>query len=158
MYFFKNWILTICVVTIAVTLIEMLITSDKMNKIINLLLGAFFIISVIAPLKNLKFEYPKERYKLENSISESFSETVKSQSTDLCKNNIKNLIDDLLKKKGISAQKIKVFMDTTEDNCISISKAQIFIDKGFENRGEEIKNLVEKNFEIKTDIVISGCD
>lgn len=155
MHFFKDWALIICISTIAVSVLEMINISQKMTKVVHLVLGAFLLLAILTPLKNLKISSRSFNFKT-SAASENLSDCIKAQSEELLKSNIKSLIQERLKEENIVVKKIKIFMDNTKDNCISISKAEIYIDKNLESRGEEIKNLVKRNFEINADIIISG--
>lgn len=159
MQFFRGWVLIICLSIIGVSILEMITLNEKMNKIINFILGLFLLCSIIFPIKNFKFSDKTFDNNIKSSFKDDdFNSLVSNQSQELAKNNLKILINEYLKKENINAQKIKIFMDTGKDNCISISKAEIFICKDLENRKEEIKNLIKKEFEINTDIIIIGSD
>ena len=54
MHCFKEWMLIICISTIAVSVLEMITISEKMNKIIHLVLSTFLILAILVPIKNLK--------------------------------------------------------------------------------------------------------
>ena len=156
---FKEWTLIISISIIGVSILEMITINEKMNKIINLVLGLFLLCSILAPIKNFKVNDKVFNWEMKNSIKNNDLYTlVNEQGKDLFKNNIKILIHNTLKKENIFVQRIKIFMDTTEDNCILINKTEIYIDKTLENRKEEIKSLLKKIFEINADIIIVGCD
>ena len=159
MCYFKEWILIICLSVIAISILEMITINEKMNKTISLVLGAFLLLSILIPIKNFRFDNLfNEKLSMDPLIKEDLASFIDEQGKNLSSSSIKDLIKNALEEKNISVKKIKIYMDTKRDNCISISKAEVYIDGSFTDRKEEIKNIINKKFEINTDIIILGSD
>ena len=159
MCYFKEWTLIICLSVVAISILEMITINEKMNRTISLVLGAFLLLSILIPIKNFKSDNLfGEKLPSETFIKDNLSSFISEQGFSLSNNSIKSLIKNALEEKNISVKKIKIYMDTKKDNCISIIKAEIYVDRSFFDRKEEIKNIIAKKFEINKDIIILGSE
>lgn len=122
----KQWSTMICFVAIALSIMDMLIPSEKMEKIIKLVLGCFLLLAIIMPLK--KLSTLKINLNSRKSIDySSFKESIKNQSMDAIKGRVERIIREKLAQENIVLKKSEIFMDTNKDNCISINKIQVYI-------------------------------
>ena len=58
--------------------------------------------------------------------------------------------------KGVKSEKINVIMDTNQESCISIKKIEVFLSRGDENKRDIVKSELEKNLELKIDVVVGS--
>lgn len=143
----------LCVAAIAITLIELLMPSGKMEKTVRFALGAFMICMVASPLLSL-FNDIDFNFESSEDVALNIDESISSDTYELAKDNIESLVTTLLSQNGISPKKVEVSMDINEDTGIDISKIIIYLDKGQEALAQEAKSLCENNFSIETEVIL----
>ena len=155
----KQWTVVVTLCAIACTILETLAPSKNFEKIIRLVLGVFMLCAIFFPLKstikNITFNSDKTTSFFESK--EKFKNQVTEQTQIKAKENVEKMIIKTLKEKNIDVKKINIFMDMKEDNCISISKAEIYLNENDKKKKEEVLKLIEKAFGIKT-VVVLGSD
>lgn len=154
----KSWSVTICVVSVICTIIEILFPKGKMEKIFQVVLGVFMLCSLLIPLKktlaSINFDakkpenFVKDKGKLKNTTDDQIKITVQ--------NNLKRTVEKILAAKNIKPEKINVIMDTKQDSCISIKKIEVFLSRGDENKKDTIKSELEKILALKIDVVVGS--
>ena len=87
----KQWSTVICFAAIALSIMDMLIPNEKMEKIIRLVLGCFLLLAIITPLKSLS-TFKAKFYNKKNVDYSSFKESIKEQSLDVIKGKIEKII------------------------------------------------------------------
>lgn len=156
----KSWSMTICLVSILCTLLEILFPQGKMEKIFRVVLGVFLLCALLVPigstLKNINFDAKKTENFIKDKDKIKFKSTVDDQVKASAEKNLRASIEKILAAKGIKPEKINIFMDTTADNCISIGKIEVFLPKGDESKRDTVKNDLEKILELKIDVVVGS--
>lgn len=142
----KGWAMVICFATISCSLLELITPSGKMDKIIRFVFVAFMICAIINPLASIikiaDFDYElsdsekKQEFKLLEKISDL--------EIDVANTKIKELVEKTLNEKDIEPQKIDIFMDTTQENSISINKVRVNLKKENADRQGEAKKMIEE--------------
>lgn len=154
----KQWTLAVTLSAIACTILETLAPNGKFEKIIRLVLGAFMLCAILFPLKgaikNINFNLDKNTSFADSN--EGLKNKVNEETQKNSKENIEKIIKEMLKEKNIEVKKINIFMDMKEDNCISISKAEIYLSGNDEKKKEEVVKLIEKTFGITTVVVLGS--
>lgn len=155
---FKSWSMTICIVSVVCTVIEILFPKGKMEKIFKVVLGVFLLCSLLIPLKNVLKNINFNAKKHENFIKDSskLKSTIDDQAQNAAQKNLKGTIQKILEQKSIKPEKINVIMDTNQESCISIRKIEVFLSRGDENKKDIVKNELEKKLELKIDIVVGS--
>ena len=152
--------MTICLVSILCTLLEILFPQGKMEKIFRVVLGVFLLCALLVPfgstLKNINFDAKKTENFIKDKDKIKFKSTVDDQVKASAEKNLRASIEKILAAKGIKSEKINIFMDTTADNCISIGKIEVFLPKGDESKRDTVKNDLEKILELKIDVVVGS--
>ena len=96
-------------------------------------------------------------------IKKNFNKKKKSKinteklNMDICmvfKDKIENIVSSNLKSIEIKPKKIDVIMNLNDNNCISISKCKVYIDKGDINKKEKILDEVQKILNLKPEIEV----
>ena len=60
-----------------------------------------------------------------------------------------------LKNRQIIPEKVEVLMDINKDNCIVMIRCKIYISKNYENLKDSIISSVEKDLNIKTEVIVN---
>lgn len=154
----KSWSVTICLVSVICTIIEILFPKGKMEKIFQVVLGVFMLCSLLIPLKKTLANIHFDAKKPENFIKDKgkLKSTIDDQTKITAQKKLKLTVEKILAAKSIKPEKINVIMDTTEDSCISIKKIEVFLSRGDENKKDTVKNELEKNLELKIEVVVGS--
>lgn len=154
----KSWSVTICVVSVICTIIEILFPKGKMEKIFKVVLGVFMLCSLLVPLKKTLENINFDAKKPENFIKDKgkLKSTTDDQIKITAQNKLKRTVEKILAAKNIKPEKINVIMDTNQESCISIKKIEVFLSRGDENKKDTIKSELEKNLELKIDVVVGS--
>ena len=127
----KSWSVTVCLVSVICTIIEILFPKGKMEKIFQVVLGVFMLCSLLIPLKKTLANIHFDAKKPENFIKDKgkLKSTTDDQIKIAAQNKLKRTVEKILTAKGVKPEKINVIMDTTEDSCISIKKIEVFLSR-----------------------------
>lgn len=100
MDFLKEWILNIVTLSIFIILIEILIPSGKIKKVVNLITGFILVIALINPILSLlKMNIDLEDFQFENSNFINAKEI--SINSDILEENQTKLMTDVYREKII---------------------------------------------------------
>jgi len=144
----------ICICCVACSLINLLKPSGHMQKIFNLILGIFLICSICTTAKNASASISKEISNilgLENinqSAEYIFDSEIIQQTTD----NLVLTLNLLLENQKINVKDIEMAVHTSEENGISITEINIFIEKALFSRRDEIIKITEENFKVTPNV------
>ncbi|MDO4742951.1 MAG: stage III sporulation protein AF [bacterium] len=147
----KDISLIFCICSVVFGVVLVLVPAGRYEKSIKTVVGLLMlaiIFSIAGNNFNFDFEFsvnPDTELATENSLSE-LSER---QVLDLTENVLKQQISQLLDSKGIKDYKIKITMDNSGTNGISISKAEIYL----KNADKSVSELIYQNFGIKCEIL-----
>lgn len=141
----KGWAILVCVSAIACSLLDMIVPSGKMEKIVRFVFGVFMICAVINPFVtatkgfDIDLKIPNSEIKKDYKFSESM-EDIEMRAAE-CK--IKNILEETLDEINIEPQKINISMDINEENSISINKVEVVLGKENIDRQEEVKSIIK---------------
>lgn len=154
----KSWSMTICLISVICTIVEVLFPSGKMEKIFKVVLGIFMLCSLLVPLKNIFKNINFDTKKPEISVKDSgkLKSATDEQARLAAKKNLERIIKNLLEEKSIKPEKINIIMDTNSESSILIKKIEIFLARGDESKRESVKNELEKKLELKIDVVVGS--
>ncbi|HHX17853.1 MAG TPA: stage III sporulation protein AF [Clostridium sp.] len=100
MVFLKEWILNIVTLSIFIILIEILIPSGKIKKVVNLVTGFILVIALINPILSLfKMDIDLENFQIQSSNFISSKEI--SINSDVLKENQIKLMTEVYREKII---------------------------------------------------------
>ena len=153
----QQWSALICLTSIICIIIELILPPGKMEKTMQMVLGLFMLCAVISPIKNifkLKFDFA---YSKQNIINEKldFLNGINSQIESIAQDNIRNIVVENLKDIKIHPKKVEIFMDTNQDNCISIIKCKIFLKKEDLELANKAKSMIENKLKIETEVTVN---
>lgn len=156
----REWSALLCVTTLICTLIEFLIPPGKIEKTINMVLGTFIVCAIIVPVSVLKNNLNSSFENIFSNISVFPQEEITKKDLSIqvskeTKNNIETVITRYLKNIKIIPQEVEILMDINKDNCIVINKCKIYISKNYENSKNLIISSIEKDLNIKTEVIVS---
>lgn len=152
-----NWSSVLCVLSFVCVISEFFILPGNLEKFMRSILYIFFTCVLITffSFKNMNFNFC--------NLKKNFDENKKSKinteklNMDICmvfKDKIENIVSSNLKSIEIKPKKIDVIMNLNDNNCISISKCKVYIDKGDINKKEKILDEVQKILNLKPEIEV----
>ena len=119
----KTAVISVCITSIAVGIIESVLPNNSHKRQLRLLTGAVIILSIISPFSKAgDLNYP-------NYSSETVAVDINESLQNIVAVSAKNEISEILKTNGINNAKIIVCTDIDDKNCIVINNAKILLIK-----------------------------
>ena len=141
-----NWSSVLCVLSFVCVISEFFILPGNLEKFMRSILYIFFTCVLIT-----FFSFKKKNFD-ENKKSKINTE---KSNMDICmvfKDKIENIVSSNLKSIEIKPKKIDVIMNLNDNNCISISKCKVYIDKGDMDKKEKIVEKIEETLNLKSEV------
>ena len=150
-----NWSSVLCVLSFVCVISEFFILPGNLEKFMRSILYIFFTCVLITffSFKNMNFNFC--------NLKKNFDENKKSKinteklNMDICmvfKDKIENIVSSNLKSIEIKPKKIDVIMNLNDNNCISINKCKVYIDKGDMDKKEKIVEKIEETLNLKSEV------
>lgn len=150
-----NWSSVLCVLSFVCVISEFFILPGNLEKFMRSILYIFFTCVLITffSFKNMNFNFC--------NLKKNFDENKKSKinteklNMDICmvfKDKIENIVLVNLKSIEIKPKKIDVIMNLNDNNCISINKCKVYIDKGDMDKKEKIVEKIEETLNLKSEV------
>ena len=146
---------SVCCASLICALVSNFVSDGSVKRVLNLVLGAFMVCSLIFPVKSAV-------QGIRNEISESSQTAVQSATADEAsynrqivaetRKNLENTLTALLNQNGIYPESVEVILSVKHDNSIIISRIGIYIDKTC-TQTDKIVELTAQNFGITPNII-----
>lgn len=146
---------SVCCASLICALVSNFVSDSSVKRVLNLVLGAFMVCSLIFPIKSAVQGIREE-------ISESSQSAVQSATVDEAqynrqivaetRKNLENTLTALLNQNGIYPKSVEVILSVKHDNSIIISRIGIYIDKSC-TQTDKILELTAQNFGITPNII-----
>lgn len=132
----SSWIMTVFVTTLMCTIYEFFVIENSFKQIIKSVLGVFFIINLVVPLKNIKI--PKINLEFEQN-NEKIQNDSENRINDIAKKKIREKIENFLSKNGIKIKNLVIHIDKNHSVRCGIS-----FEGGAELKEQIIKKLKDE--------------
>jgi stage III sporulation protein AF len=153
----KEWSAVICMAALIAAMLQNLVPSGSMQRMVKFVIGVFIICVLIVPLKKITPIIQLDIDEDTNSINNSqLKNTVDNQYSLAVKESITNLVMTELNSINIKCKNVNVIMDTNEDKCISINKVVVNLAKGYDSECKKAENHLEKVLGLKTEVTSDG--
>ena len=146
---------SVCCASLICALVSNFVSDSSVKRVLNLVLGAFMVCSLIFPIKSAVQGIREE-------ISESSQSAVQSATVDEAqynrqivaetRKNLEKTLTALLNQNGIYPESVEVILSVKHDNSIIISRVGIYIDKSC-TQTDKILELTAQNFGITPNII-----
>ncbi len=146
---------SVCCASLICAMVSNFVSDSSVKRVLNLVLGAFMVCSLIFPVKSAVQGIREE-------ISESSQSAVQSATVDEAqynrqivaetRENLENTLTALLNQNGIYPESVEVILSIKHDNSIIISRIGIYIDKSC-TQTDKILELTAQNFGINPNII-----
>ncbi len=140
----KVWAISLCVAAVAGGVMNLLIPNTSLEKIMKLVIAAFFLSCIISPVilhfpeihLTLAQDAKEEMQQVQNSLTTTVDEQVSGA--------VSVKVDALLKEIGVGAENISIRYNTADNASISISQIDIVLPPGFISREAEIREYISQ--------------
>ncbi len=122
---FKNWINVLLCLGIFTVIIKLIIPKNKLRKYIYSLLGIITIIAIISPVINVF-----KNNEMDESIKEVLSNMDTSTDSEVDKESLKNVQKDAVKNSFVESIKIDI-KSKLQEKGVTVNKVEIFMDDNY---------------------------
>jgi stage III sporulation protein AF len=151
----KEWSVIICMAALAATLLQSLVPSGSMERMVKFIIGAFVICAIIQPLSRVVPEINTSiRDDSKAVYNNHLKDTVDNQISAAAQESVRNLVTAELNKINIKCKNVDTIMDTNEDNSISINKVVVILAKGYGGDCQKALEHLEKTLGLKTEVTV----
>lgn len=153
----KGWAVALCAAAVGCSLLQLLAPKNGMGKIFRMILAAFFLCSLLAPLMSLKNLQALELPDLAQGVSaDALQEQVNRQVERQINEALLQVTNDTLKNYGTQVKKVEAKTDTSEDGGICITQIILYMDKQHIQDAIAAKQVMERRLEV--DVLIQQAD
>ncbi len=147
------WAGSVCMAAAGCTLLHLFAGKTGVGKVFRLLTAAFFICAVLLPLSDVlqKVELPGMQSSSETSAD--LQQTAKEQLCEMTERVLLQEVNTALQSHNLSAQKIKIEMDTLSDGRISITDIVVYIPSGNTLHRNWVKEIVAQRLGTEVRVV-----
>ena len=148
-------VIVICASALICTLVSSFVNDSSIKKVLNLVLGAFIICSMIVPVKNAvsAFDINIDEYKSKEDVISTSDEAYSNQIVTKTKENLEKTLDNLLEQNGIKINSCEIILSLKDDNSIIISSISIYISKEYTQLSDRICGITMQNFSITPSVL-----
>ena len=148
-------VIVICTSALICTLVSSFVNDSSIKKVLNLVLGAFIICSMILPVKNAvsAFDLNIDEYKSAEDITSTSDEAYSNQIVNKTKENLEKTLKNLLEQNDIKINSCEIILSLKDDNSIIISSISIYISKEYTQFADKICDITIQNFSITPSVM-----
>ena len=140
----KAWAIALCAAAVGCSLLHMLAPKGGMGRLFKLIIAAFFLCCMIAPLMNLKSMTQLDIDALPEDVrADVLQERVNGQVERQINAALLRVTNDTLKNYNTQAEKVVAKTDTSADGSIYIRQVVVSLDKKNANRAAEVRQILE---------------
>lgn len=152
----KAWACVLCVVAVGCAMLQMLAPKDGLGRIFRLIIAAFFLCCMLAPLLSLR-DIPQLNLDLlpESVSADLLQQRVNEQLTRQMNAALLQVANQTLNGYGIEVQKVEVNTDTSENGSIYIKQVILFLDK--QNIGNAVAARQKMSERLGMDVIIQAA-
>ena len=140
----RQWALTICTVTVAVAVLEMLLPQKRGGRLLRMCASAVMVCAVLAPLKDVLKWRPEGLFSLHNTTVEYSTELEKTTLRQAEKLTERTLATALLTAVGeLLPERSSIAVDAASDEngCIELVRVTVRVNGGSVDEAEVIEKM-----------------
>lgn len=149
----KSWVVMLCLISVFVTLTELIMPNGKMEKVIRLVLGTFMVCAIISPISSLIRNVDFDFRDIASEVS-VYEQKTDEDALNMAKANIRDLVTKLLEQNGIKPQRIEINMDKNEMGSIDITKITVYLFGSDRANATKAQGVIKDNFNIETEVKV----
>ena len=122
---------------------------------LNIILGAFIVCSLIVPIKNAigEISVNVENYDTQQELVSTADQAYSNEVISLTQENLEQTLKDILRQNGIEINRTKIILALSDEKSIIISYIGIYISKEYTLYTDKISEIVYDNFTIVPNIM-----
>lgn len=122
---------------------------------LNIILGAFIVCSLIVPIKNAigEISVNVENYDTQQELVSTSDQAYSNEVISLTQENLEQTLKDILRQNGIEINRTKIILALSDEKSIIISYIGIYISKEYTLYTDKISEIVYDNFTIVPNIM-----
>ena len=146
----------ICAVSIASSVIYVVLPKSNTKRVMNTIIGVFLLCSLIAPIKNavLNFDVKIDMPKLEKSVTASADEAYGKALYKKAETILENSLINYLSSKGYKIKGADIKLNKDNPEGIYIERISIYINKSDLSDVNNIISLTENKFEKTPELMV----
>ncbi len=151
----RDWALSLCLAALAGMMVHILTPAGNMDRIVKTVVAVFMLCALFSPLllqKNIELKLPENTDVSQNETYLQLEETLRSEMEEQVKRQITELVKAELEKSGIHEAKIRINMDTNEDNRISINSVTLVLPPEQEDKVDTLRKSINDNLGLDANI------
>lgn len=148
-------IITACAAALICSIVSNFISDSGTKKILNLVLGAFAVCSMLAPIGSAIADFdPKlEKYQTYDELTATSDEAIQDRLLSETCSQLEQTLASIFEQNGIIPNKTEVILAESADNSIIISQVSIYINQDTVQNTDLITELTMQNFGIVPNII-----
>lgn len=153
----KAWAAALCIAAIVCAVLQMLAPKESTGKVFRLILSAFFLCCLILPLlKAGSLDRLDISFLPAEVRAELLEDRVNRQLMSQVEKTVEQLARTILDSSGVTAEKIQVKTDTSEEGSIYIQQVTITLDKQSKPKALTAKEVLEKQLGVSVAVETTG--
>ncbi len=152
-----SWFGLITTTSAVCIMAEFFIPKGKIGKSINIILSMFVISAILGTInmskQNLSLKLPQSDEILPTKNAKKFTDKIEKQTQNLINKSLETVIRHELADFKINPEKIEIFTDKDEGNCIVMIRCKIYIQKNEPGDTQKAKENIRKNLGICTEFI-----
>lgn len=138
--------LTLCYVSVAVTIISLFLPQKRTRKIFSFVIGIFMVCSLIYCVSNTSIQLSNNADNIDDyPVPEYSEEAYNAQIMQATVENLVEATDEILRAEGIEARDIQISLKISEAGRIYIEDAVIYISEADFPRIRDVESIVYRN-------------
>lgn len=149
---------TVCSAALICALVSNFVSDASSQKLISLVMGAFVVCVMVAPVRAAVQEAGSAFSQLpqyEEKVAQSQEQSQK-QILAATRDNLERTLQALLQQNGLACEKTEIILADSGENGIIIARASIYIDRNSEYNRAALIRVTEQHFGITPEIILSG--
>lgn len=144
----RTWGISLTAAAVVCMAVEILAPQTPVKKMLNLLIGVFFLSAIFSPvlikagIGEIEFQYGKITQNSEN-VKEATDELTDDLIIHYTQNALIDQLDLNFKNIGVFGAQIEIFINITEDTGIFINSAVVSVPQTYKAAEPEIRKIIE---------------
>ena len=147
----------ICAVSIASSVIYVILPKSNTKRVMNTIIGVFLLCSLIVPIKNavLNFDLKIDLPKLEKGVTASADEAYGKALYKKAESILESSVESYLLSKGYKIKGANVKLNKDNPEGLYIERISIYINKSDIPEADNIISLTENKFEKTPELMVT---
>ncbi len=146
---FGQWVITVSVCAVIVSITEILLADSPLLKHARFVMGAFMLCAVLIPLGGVAAGIPEV---FDHGSLQPDADTPEKLGTlreEYIKGRLESLVTETLVSGGVRPQRVRVGMDIDDTGCINMITAQVDLPAKQADRSSEVSRLIKEDLGIE---------